>query len=214
MADIIKLPTAEMRSDCAPLGCPCFTPGTRIATAKGERAIENLKVGDRIITRDNGIQEIRKIGTRTLRAADLARASHLKPVEIRQGALGAGLPERDMLVSPNHRVLVRNDQPTLYFEDSEVLVAAKRLTDLKDVAIAAVPEITYIHLVFDDHQVILSDGIWSESFQPNKQSIAGIGNAQRREITELFPELAEPESVEAHASAKRVVNWRDPNITG
>ena len=99
---------------------PCFTPGTLIATPRGERLVENLQVGDRVITRDNGIQEIRWFGHNAMGPQDLSHASHLQPVLIRQGALGNGLPERDMMVSPNHRVLVANDKTALYFEDREV----------------------------------------------------------------------------------------------
>ncbi len=115
---------------------PCFTPGSLIATPKGERPVEDLKIGDKIITRDNGIQEIRWIGTKSLDWRALGTQPHLKPVLIRKGALGHGLPERDMLVSPNHRVLVANDQTQLYFEEREVLVAAKHLVNNAGVSIA------------------------------------------------------------------------------
>ncbi|WP_390914501.1 cadherin-like domain-containing protein [Pseudosulfitobacter sp. SM2401] len=182
---------------------PCFTPGTLIATPKGERKVEDLMVGDRIITRDNGIQEIRWVGARDMTGAELEMATHLKPVLIRQGALGGGLPERDMMVSPNHRVLVANDKTALYFEEREVLVAAKFLTGLDGVDVVDVSGTTYIHLMFDAHEVILSDGTWTESFQPGDQTLAGVGDAQRDEILELFPELATRAGIDAYTSARR-----------
>lgn len=182
---------------------PCFTPGTRIATPRGERLVETLEVGDKIITRDNGIQEIRWIGARTLTGAEMAQASHMQPVLIRQGALGNGLPERDMMVSPNHRVLVANDKTALYFDESEVLVAAKHLTGLDGVDIVEASSVTYIHFMFDQHEVVLSDGAWTESFQPGDHSLAGIGDAQRQEIFELFPELSTADGVNAYQAARR-----------
>lgn len=182
---------------------PCFTPGTRIATPKGERLVQELEVGDRIITRDNGIQVIRWVGAREMSGADLKNAAHLRPVLIRQAALGNDLPERDMMVSPNHRVLVANDKTALYFEEREVLVAAKHLTGLEGVDIVDVSHTTYIHVMFDQHEVILSDGAWTESFQPGDMSLAGIGDAQRQEILELFPELATRAGVDGYASARR-----------
>jgi len=182
---------------------PCFTPGTMIATPRGERAVETLEVGDRIITRDNGIQEIRWLGTRNLDRHEMMKATHMQPVLIREGALGKGLPERDMMVSPNHRVLVANDKTSLYFDESEVLVAAKHLTGLDGVDFVEVSSVTYIHFMFDQHEVVLSDGTWTESFQPGDQTLAGIGNAQRQEIFELFPELNTPEGVEAYQAARR-----------
>ena len=191
---------------------PCFTPGTLIATPKGERRVEELQVGDRVITRDNGIQEIRWMGQRSLTAQELAYAEHLNPVLIRQGALGSGLPERDMMVSPNHRVLVANDKTALYFEDREVLVAAKHLTGLAGVDVVEVPDVTYIHFMCAQHEVVLSDGAWTESFQPGDQSLKGIGNAQRNEIYELFPELKTREGKEAYQSARRSLKRHEARL--
>ncbi len=191
---------------------PCFTPGTLIATPKGERRVEDLQVGDRVITRDNGIQDIKWIGTRQLDTKELAHAAHLNPILIREGALGNGLPERDMMVSPNHRVLVANDKTALYFEDREVLVAAKHLTGLEGVDVVEVSNVTYVHFMFDQHEVVLSDGAWTESFQPGDQTLAGMGNAQRTEIFELFPELKTREGLDAYAAARRSLKKHEARL--
>jgi Ca2+-binding RTX toxin-like protein len=190
----------------------CFTPGTRIATPQGERRVEELAVGDRVITRDNGIQEIRWVGAREMSGEELARAEHLRPVLIREGALGNGLPERDMMVSPQHRVLVANDKTALYFEEREVLVAAKHLTDMEGIDVVEVSQTTYIHIMFDRHEVILSDGTWTESFQPGDHSLAGIGDEQRTEILELFPELATVEGLECYTSARRSLKKHEARL--
>ncbi|SPF80392.1 Ig-like domain-containing protein [Pseudoprimorskyibacter insulae] len=182
---------------------PCFTPGTMIATPMGERKVEDLQPGDRVITRDNGIQTLAWVGRKDLGADDLARNPHLRPILIRKGALGNGLPETDLLVSPNHRVLVSNDKTALYFEEREVLVAAKHLTGLDGVSEVDADGVGYIHVMFDRHEVILSNGAWTESFQPGDYSLKGIGNAQRNEILELFPELATEEGLETYQSARR-----------
>ena len=191
---------------------PCFTPGTMIATPKGEVPVEELEVGDRVITRDNGIQEIRWVGHRAMKGAELEKAPHPKPVLIRKGALGNGLPERDMMVSPNHRVLVANDKTALYFEESEVLVAAKHLVGLDGVDVVDVSWTTYIHVMFDHHEVILSDGAWTESFQPGDQTLGAMGNAQRNEIFELFPELKTREGLEAYSSARRSLKKHEAHL--
>ncbi|EBA17678.1 type I secretion target repeat protein [Roseobacter sp. SK209-2-6] len=191
---------------------PCFTPGTLIATPDGERLVEDLKAGDRVITRDNGIQSVRWIGSRDLEARDLAAAQHLQPILIRQGALGNGLPERDMMVSPNHRVLVANDKTALYFEDREVLVAAKHLTGLAGVDRVETSKVTYIHFMFDQHEVVLSDGAWTESFQPGDHSLRGLDNAQRNEVFELFPELKSEEGRAAYSSARRSLKRHEARL--
>ncbi len=182
---------------------PCFTPGTSIATPRGEMLVEDLQVGDKIITRDNGIQEIRWIGAKRMDGRELQTNPHLQPVLIQKGSLGNGLPERDMLVSPNHRMLVNNDRVSLYFEENEVLVSAKHLVNPSE-GVQTINSMgtTYIHFMFDNHEVVLSNGAWTESFQPGDYSLKGIGNAQRNEIFELFPELQGEAGREAYASAR------------
>ena len=184
---------------------PCFTPGTLIATPRGEVPVETLRAGDRIITRDNGMQEIRWVGQRDLSWADLSAAPHLKPILIRQGSLGNGLPERDMMVSPNHRVLVANDRTALYFDEHEVLVAAKHLAGGKGVHSVDAAGTSYIHFMCDRHEVVLSNGAWTESFQPGDLTLKGMGNAQRSEIYDLFPELKTDAGVESYSAARRTL---------
>jgi CshA-type fibril repeat protein len=191
---------------------PCFTPGTLIATPKGEVPVEELREGDRIITRDNGIQAIRWIGHKTMDWKLLNRHQHLKPVLIKAGSLGNNLPERDMLVSPNHRMLVANDRTALYFDEREVLASAKHLVDNKGVQTVDVRDVTYIHFLFDHHEVVLSDGTWSESFQPGDYSLKGIGNAQRQELFELFPELETREGIDDFTAARRILKKHEAKM--
>jgi Ca2+-binding RTX toxin-like protein len=191
---------------------PCFTPGTLIATPKGEVPVEFLKAGDRVITRDNGIQEIRWTGQKQLGWKDLAANPHLKPVLIRQGSLGNGLPERDMLVSPNHRMLVANDRTALYFDEHEVLVSAKHLVSGAGIQTIDSVGTTYIHFMFDRHEVVLGNGAWTESFQPGDQTLGGMGNAQRSEIFELFPELKTEEGVNDYQAARRTLKKHEAKL--
>ena len=128
---------------------------------------------------------------------------------IRKGALGHNLPERDMQVSPNHRMLVASDQTALYFKEREVLVAAKHLINNRGVHELQTTGTTYIHFMFAHHEVILADGSWSESFQPGDYSLKGIGNAQRNEILELFPELATNRGIEGYLSARRILSRQE-----
>ena len=181
----------------------CFTPGTMIATDKGEVAVESLKPGMRVFTRDNGLQKLRWAGRRDLTRAELAARPEFNPVLIRQGALGRGLPDRDMLVSPNHRMLITSDLAAVMFDDREVLVAAKHLTMMDGVDVVEADSVSYIHLMFDHHEVILGDGTWTESFQPGDMSLRGIGSEQRQEILSLFPELETLQGLEDYTSARR-----------
>ncbi len=191
---------------------PCFTPGTTIATPRGERLVEELKVGDKIITRDNGIQEIAWVGHKAMNGKQLAANPHLKPILIKAGALGGGLPERDMLVSPNHRVLVASEKTQLYFEEREVLAAAKHMTGADGIHAVNVMQTTYVHFMFERHEVVLSNGAWTESFQPGDYSLKGIGNSQRNEIFELFPELATTTGLEGYQAARKALKKHEARL--
>ena len=156
-----------------------------------------------MITRDNGIQEVRWVGSKHMDARMLQQNPHLQPILIAKESLGNGLPERDMLVSPNHRVLVNNDRVSLYFEENEVLVAAKFLEN-PSCGVHTIQSMgtNYIHFMCDNHEVVLTNGSWTESFQPGDHSLRAVGNAQRNEIFELFPELRGVQGRKAYASAR------------
>ncbi len=185
---------------------PCFAAGTLIATPRGEMSAELLKAGDKVVTRDNGIQQIRWVGQNALSWRDLQTLPHLKPVLIREGSLGDGLPDRDMMVSPNHRILVSNQLTALHFDESEVLVAAKHLIGGLGMREINSFGTTYIHFLFDRHEILLSNGCWSESFQPEDYSLKGLGNAQRSEIFELFPDLKTQKPTEKFGTARRILS--------
>ncbi|MBV7409941.1 Ig-like domain-containing protein [Maritimibacter sp. DP1N21-5] len=191
---------------------PCFTPGTLIATPKGEVPVEELREGDRVITRDNGIQDIAWVGHKALDWRALHSSQHLKPVLIKAGALGPNLPERDMMVSPNHRMLVANERTTLYFDEREVLASAKHLVDNEGVMQVDVKSLTYVHFMFEKHEVVLADGTWSESFQPGDHSLKGVGNAQRQELFELFPELETREGIDDYVAARRILKKHEAQM--
>ncbi|MEP2891070.1 Hint domain-containing protein [Tateyamaria sp.] len=190
----------------------CFTPGSRIATQKGEVAVENLKVGDKVFTRDNGAQTLRWVGRRDLTPQEMLANSDYQPILIRQGALGNGLPERDMLVSPQHRMLVTSDVAAVMFDEREVLVAAKHLTGLDGVDAVRTGAVSYIHLLFDHHEVVLADGAWSETFQPGDHSLRGIGAEQRTEVLDLFPELKTIAGLDAYGSARLSLKKHEAQI--
>ena len=190
----------------------CFTPGTMIATKRGEKPVQQLKVGDRVITRDNGPQELRWIGRRNLNRHDLSKMPQYLPILIRAGALGKGAPHRDMMVSPNHRMLVTSELAELMFGEREVLVAAKHLVSLDGVDPAPVSKVSYIHMMFDRHEVVLADGTWAESFQPGEHAMAGIQKDQRQEILDLFPQLVDIRGLKNFAAARRLLKAHEAHL--
>lgn len=188
---------------------PCFTPGTMIATPRGEVAVERLKAGDRILTRDNGIQTINWVGQKRLDFMELKKAPQLRPILIAAGALGDGMPERDMMVSPTHRMLITSHKAELYFGQSEILVPAKYMLAIDGVSVSDQPYVTYIHMMCDNHEIVLADGAWSESFQPSDHTLKGFDEDQREELFTLFPELATEEGLAAYRAARRTLGKRE-----
>ena len=172
---------------------PCFTAGTRIATPDGPRLVEALRVGDLVETADNGPQPIRWIGSRTLGAEALAARPKLRPVRISAGALGFGLPRHDLLVSRQHRMLVRSPIAKRMFGTAEVLLPAIKLIDMPGVFIDedATP-VTYIHILFDAHEIVFAEDAPSESLFTGPQALASLGEDAVEEIAALFPELLSP----------------------
>lgn len=160
---------------------PCFVAGTLIDTPHGERQVERLTPGDMVLTRDHGAQEVRWVGERTVDAeGDFA------PVLIRAGTYGA---QRDLLVSPQHRILIRDSLSELLFGEPEVLVAAKDLVDGRRIRFLPGGRVTYVHVMFDNHEVIYSEGLASESFLPGPQTTHLFEPETLNEIRAVFPEL-------------------------
>lgn len=180
----------------------CFTPGTLIETLRGPCPVEQIACGDRLLTRDSGYQPVRWVGRRDLTAGNLAANPALRPILIERGALGPGRPDRDMMVSPQHRVLLSGGRTELVAGESEVLAAAAHLVGHPGIRRVTVPGTSYIHFMFDRHEIVRSDGIWSESFQPGAASLDGMEDAQRDEILALFPELADPDRPDSYPAAR------------
>lgn len=169
---------------------PCFTPGTLIATETGQRPVEELSRGDRIVTRDNGLKRITWIGRRDVTYHDIRESTGLQPMLIRAGAFGQDCPARDMIVSPNHRFLMGVKGSTWMGRREETLVAARHLIDSRRVLPANMLGVSYIHILCNAHEVILADGVWTESFHPDDQIMREMAPDQRQEVLILFPEIA------------------------
>ncbi len=183
---------------------PCFATGTLIATAEGLKPVEVIRVGDRVLTRDDGYQEVRWAGQRVLDAEELAENPAFVSVMIKAGALGNDLPRRDLRVSPGHRMLISGIHAEMMFGERDVLVAASDLVGQPGIGFDKRP-VTYVHIMFDRHQVIDSEGSWSESFQPADLTLNGLDQQQREELLALFPELASRKGQRHYAAARRVL---------
>lgn len=173
----------------------CFASGTLIQTPTGVTPIDALKVGALVLTEDCVAQPIRWIGSKTLDPIDLELHPQLKPILIRADALGPGYPRQDLIVSPQHRILVRSAIARRIFGVDEVLVSANKLTEIDGVGIKHDnPDgIVYFHLLFDTHQIICANGAKTESLFTGPEALRAISPAARKELKMLFPEICKPD---------------------
>ncbi|MBV0911554.1 Hint domain-containing protein [Anianabacter salinae] len=168
----------------------CFRSDTLIRTPHGERRIATLRRGDLVETVQNGPQEIRWIGTTTLSASRLARQGNLAPVRIAQNTFGPGLPAQELVVSPQHRIMLGGSLVERVCGSDEVLVAAKHLTRLPGIdAAPCASGVSYSHFIFDRHEVVWANGLPAESLYLGDQARSGLPTALRGEIDQVFPEI-------------------------
>lgn len=168
---------------------PCFLRGTRIATPRGEVAIEELVAGDLVETLDHGPQPLVWVGSRRAEAT-----GDQAPIRIRPGALGN---RRDLLVSPNHRMLLSGPMAEVLFGEAEVLVPAKFLVNDRDIRRSPRRRAEYFHLLFARHQVIFAEGAPAESLFPGElaaQAFATPPPAPRAEMPLARYSLSAPEA--------------------
>lgn len=171
-------------------GVICFTPGTQIQTPDGTRCIEDLRMGDRVQTKDSGAQEILWVGSRRMTGARLFAMPKLRPIRFRAGALGIERPDHELLVSPEHRMLIKGAMAKSLFNTPEVLVAAKDLVNGSTIAVdALLKEVTYIHLMLPNHQVMWANGVETESFHPANTALSTLDGDDRARLLMQFPDL-------------------------
>ncbi len=177
-------------------GVICFTPGTRVQTPCGAKLVEDLREGDQVQTKDNGVERIEWIGSRRMTGARLFAMPHLRPIRMRVGSLGIEQPDHELLVSPEHRMLVKGAVARSLFNTPEVLVSAKDLVNHSTISVdVQLPEVTYIHFLLPRHQILWANGVETESFHPASAALSTLGEADRKRLLALHPHLeSEPHS--------------------
>jgi hypothetical protein len=174
----------------------CFAAGILITTPEGPRG-RDATSRPAILTSDQGAQPlawvgVAWVGVTRVDAARLAALPVFRPVRIRADAFGPGSPSRDTFLSQKHGFLVVGWRAELLFGGGEVLVAARHLVDDDRVTIAHdLDGVTQVHLMFDGHQVVESNGLAAESFPHGPQAVLALDRAPRDDLLALFPELAE-----------------------
>jgi len=173
VADVVQ--SVDAYATAAGYAPVCFTKGTMIATPGGPRAVETLRTGDLVLTLDNGPQPLRLV---TCQRRIFPPGLHpWRPVRIGAGELGDGVPASDLGLSPQHRVLVRDDT------GGEWLVPAKAVAQTGG---RQAERVTYFHLVLDHHGIVLANGLLCETFWPGEQAMASLDESTARQVSAIL----------------------------
>ncbi|MEL7212878.1 MAG: Hint domain-containing protein [Pseudomonadota bacterium] len=161
----------------------CFASGTRIATPNGLRRVEEIEVGDLVLTDTHGPQPVRWRAAREMPAI-----GKLAPIVFLAGAIGN---TRALRVSPQHRMQVSDWRAQLWFGEDAILVPAKDLVNGETILRHEGGMVCYHHLLFDQHEIIFAENVATESFHPGIASLSSLEHDIREELLAIFPELAE-----------------------
>ncbi|MEX0368994.1 MAG: Hint domain-containing protein [Tateyamaria sp.] len=174
---LVGIDRDNVRTKLAHLACARFTRGTHITLASGaQKPIEELEVGDRVLTRNDGPQSVRWIGTSTVRAV-----GDFAPICIRAGTLNN---DRDLIVSPDHRLFIYQRKDRLGAGRSELLVKARHLVNGDSVTVRDGGFVDYFELLFDTHQIIYAEGIAAESMLIDTRTKPVVPNEVSERLTE------------------------------
>lgn len=183
---------AKMRheAEAPPQGVICFTPGTMILTPTGPRDVADLREGEAVQSQDNGAVEILWLGKRHVTGARLMAMPHLTPIRLRAGALDRDVPDAGLLVSPDHRIVLRGPRARLLYNADEVLVQARDLVDdHKVIRDHSVKGVTYIHMLLPNHEIVFANSVATESFHPASAALATMQPPDQARLYDRVPEI-------------------------
>ena len=192
MTAMTKIERVNSLEDLMPIG---LAAGANVRTPCGPRRVENLRRGDLIVTRRDGLQPVRMIWTRTVTDAEMAADPSLAPIVLRPRAIGPMMPQMDVRIAAAHRILVPGYRLEGNSDTEPALVQARDIVGSSDASYIdrAAAEVTFYNLVFDSHQVFTANGLPVESFMPSQTSLFGLTEDVRNQLLNAVPVLRDGE---------------------
>lgn len=152
-------------------------------TDEGAQPVDWLRAGDRVMTRDHGFQQILWADRTVVPAA----ASPLRPIQFSAGCAGHNIPEQDLHLPPDFRILLKSPQIELLFGCREAFSPASTTTNGHEIFETQLAhEVSYFHILFAQHQVVLAEGLWVESFFPEEMALAALPADKQAQIRGLL----------------------------
>ena len=183
-------------------GVVCFAAGTLIAIPGGERPVEDLRIGDLVLTVDHGAQPLVWTGAS---AQDWSRDHHPdKPILFKAGSIGHGGPIRDLMVSPQHRVLISGpDDPVGVFVPAKSLLGQPGVRQM-----SGCRSVVYHHIMLEQHQVVISNGTRTESFFPGQTALRMMAPSLRASALNALMRVTMGEGLGRYPLARKVLSVR------
>ena len=150
---------------------PCFCAGTLIETPFGSLVVELLSVGDFVLNEAGDACQILWVGRSRIGLTELRSNPKLAPIRIPAGAFGTAGPTADLFVSPQHRIAIASPLAELLFGEPRVLAAAKHLVGTFAETVELVEDVEYFHVLTEAHEIVFSNGLLTETFQPACRTI-------------------------------------------
>lgn len=170
----------------------CFAGATAIATPFGHRPARDIRPGDQVMT-ENGPRPVLWVGRREVTPELVAADDRFRPIRIMAGALGGGLPRRDLLVSRQHRLLVRSAVAARMFGEAEVLLPAIRLTALPGIYLdRSIDRLDYIHILLETHEILSAEGAPAESMLLGDHARMALSRDAQEELALILPDAPDP----------------------
>ncbi|KAE9631572.1 Hint domain-containing protein [Parasedimentitalea maritima] len=167
----------------------CFVRGSRILTAVGELPVEQLERGDQVFCGDGKCRPIQWIGSAALDGHELRTHPELCPIRFAPNSLAPGSPVGELMLSPQHRVLLKNWRAEMLFGEPEVLVTASSLTNDDTIRPVLTGDVEYFHILLEGHHTVWANGVECETLMPAEMAQTALSGAARGEICQLFPEI-------------------------
>lgn len=168
----------------------CFCTGTKILTPSGYRKIETLIRGDLVVTAQGEPKPIVWIGQTQASVEDMRRDPDRRPIRIKANSISPGVPSSDLDVSAQHRIAIQNPHAALLFGEASVMVRAKHLAgSIAEILMPRAP-VSFFHLLLDEHDMVIANGLETESFQPSLRNYLGLPPRMKKTFnSDVGPEL-------------------------
>lgn len=195
MSVLTKIDGVAPHATQIPVG---LATGANVRTPCGPRRVENLRPGDLVVTRNDGLQPVRMIWKRTICATEVAADPSLAPVVISPRAIGPMMPQNELRIAASHGILLPGYRVDGMDATEVCMIRARDFAGQSEDAWIdrSNREVSYYNLVFDKHQTFAANGLPVESFLPTSVAVCSLADEELEALDEVIPGIAKGAKVD------------------